>query len=249
MPIPNQIQGDGPIEFLSTPPNDIGSGVGKTNKATERPGMRRTASDSAATALEFASHSHSHSHQSRSPTPPLLDSLKSGYIPLEPLPQAQGQGHQTQAGLLASVALAALVDSPHENVQRALGGLKLTRETLLALQPELSSFFGRFCLEKEMGAVSLEVSLHLEMSQEMELTIRIDRKHHIKPLLVSLRKPLRHSTRMYLFPLPPHDHLHRCEWTIRLRLTPRQVGQRLANQHPKHLELDHSLPPRCELEV
>ena len=145
MPNQDQSQGQGPIEFLSTPTDEHGS-VKK-----ERPGMRRTASDSAATALEF-----SHTHQSRSPTPPLLESLKSGYIPLDPLPQGQNQS-QTQAGLLASVALASLVDNPSENVMRALAELKFTREGLLGLQNELASFFGKFSLEQEMGAVSLEV--------------------------------------------------------------------------------------------
>jgi hypothetical protein len=145
MNMPPQDQSQGPIEFLSTPTDENGS-----IKPKERPGMRRTASDSAATALEF---SHTHTHQSRSPTPPLLESLKSGYIPLDPLPPSQ-----SQAGLLASVALAALVDNPSENVKRALSELKFTRDGLLGLQPELSSFFGRFCLEKEMGAVSLDVS-------------------------------------------------------------------------------------------
>jgi hypothetical protein len=143
--MPPQDQSQGPIEFLSTPTDENGP-----IKPKERPGMRRTASDSAATALEFSTHTH----QSRSPTPPLLESLKSGYIPLDPLPQ-----NQSQAGLLASVALNALVDSPSENVKRALSELKFTREGLLGLQNELSSFFGRFCLEKEMGAVTLEVCL------------------------------------------------------------------------------------------
>ena len=147
MNMPPQDQGQGPIEFLSTPTDENGS------MKKERPGMRRTASDSAATALEFQ---HTHTHQSRSPTPPLLESLKSGYIPLDPIHQNQTQ---SQAGLLASVALAALADSPLESVQKALGDLKFTREGLLGLQNELSSFFGRFCLEQEMGAVSLEVSL------------------------------------------------------------------------------------------
>jgi hypothetical protein len=148
MNMPPQDQSQGPIEFLSTPTDENGP-----IKPKERPGMRRTASDSAATALEF---SHTHTHQSRSPTPPLLESLKSGYIPLDPVPHSQTQN---QAGLLASVALTALVDCPSENVKRALAELKFTREGLLGLQPELSSFFGRFCLEKEMGAVSLEVCL------------------------------------------------------------------------------------------
>lgn len=151
MSMPSEEQG--PIEFLSTPSDENGHGHGHGHiKPKERPGIRRTASDSAATALEFSTQKH----QSRSPTPPLLDSLKSGYIPLDPL--LQGQNH-TQAGLLASVALTALVDSPLENVQKALADLKFSREGLLSLQPELSSFFGRFCLEKEMGAVTLEVRI------------------------------------------------------------------------------------------
>lgn len=170
----DQGQGQGAIELLSSPPVD------QFKNQKERPGIRRTASDSAAVALDFTGHSHSYpmgiananvtGHMQRSPTPPLLDSLKTEHLALDeemPMPTftthdptGSGTG-SAQADLLASIALHALVDNPTEQVQRALADLKFTRESLMGLQSDLAGFFGRYSLEKEMGAVSLNVSIVL----------------------------------------------------------------------------------------
>jgi hypothetical protein len=176
-----QEQGQGAVEFLSTPPGDIPKNL-KSHK--ERPGIRRTASDSAAVALDFTGHpqhlgqshmyGHAHAHGQgqvtvqRSPTPPLLDSLKTEHLVLdEEMPISSTYVHQSdtnsglaQADLLASIALHALIDNTGDDVQRALAELKFTRESLmgLGLQSDLAGFFRRYSLEKEMGAVSLEVS-------------------------------------------------------------------------------------------
>jgi hypothetical protein len=152
--IPEHSQG--PMEFLA-PTNEI-----KMSTPTkERPGMRRTASDSATTTLDFFTLPARQA--SRSPTPPLLESLKTEYTALdEEMPSAPTRDmSQTsdQAGLLASVALTALMESPLDGVKRALAELRLSQDSLRALQPELAAFFGRFHLENEMGAVTLEVSL------------------------------------------------------------------------------------------
>lgn len=180
-----QGQGQGAIEFLSSPPVD------QIKNQKERPGIRRTASDSAAVALDFTGHSLSYpmgiantnvtGQVQRSPTPPLLESLKTEHLALdEEMPMPLSTNHpphpllsdpavsgtapasgSAQANLLASIALHALVDNPAEEIQRALADLKFTRESLMGLQTDLAGFFGRYSLEKEMGAVSLNVSLCL----------------------------------------------------------------------------------------
>jgi len=178
----SQDQGQGTIELLSSPPND------QFKNQKERPGIRRTASDSAAVALDFTGHSLSYplgiananvtGQVQRSPTPPLLESLKTEHLALDeemPMPQSSNHPHHpllsdpavsgtapasgsAQANLLASIALHALVDNPREDVQRALAELKFSRESLLGLKSDLAGFFGRYSLEKEMSAVSLNVS-------------------------------------------------------------------------------------------
>jgi hypothetical protein len=155
------------MELLSTPsehasgggnhltihgnPNMSGKGSG-SGKARDRPGIRRTASDSAAVALDFTAQSR---QQSRSVTPPLLDSLKTNYVPLA---LDQDMSGYSGADLLASLALGSIIDNPSEQVKRALAESKLTREGLLGMQGDLAVFFGRYMLEKGMSAVSLEVS-------------------------------------------------------------------------------------------
>jgi len=232
MNMPQQSQGDGPIEFLSTPSDETGHGYASNiNKPKERPGMRRTASDSAATALELSTHSHS--HQSRSPTPPLLESLKSTHLPLAPSLQTQGQ-----AGLLASVALSALVDSPLEDIQRALAELKFTREGLMALQPELTSFFGRFCLEQEMSAVSLDVRLCFSGHNECKLMVRID----LVPLIKGSVLTLHHIMNIFHYQTLQLNHHHLpSEWIHHQRFKPLPLQPK---QLQRPIELDHSLPPQ-----
>jgi hypothetical protein len=161
--IPEHSQG--PMEFLA-PASNYDNKVSTPTR--ERPGIRRTASDSAATTLDFSTHKIR--HPSRSPTPPLLESLKTEYVALDEEMegpngqsdqykfQSQSQFQSDQVGLLASVALNALIESRHDGVRRALADLKFSSDTLRGLQPELAAFFGRYTLEKEMGAVSLEVS-------------------------------------------------------------------------------------------
>lgn len=144
-----------PMEMLDSPHKPS---VGEhhhwnTTPNKERPGIRRTTSESAAVMLHCSTAA---GPGSRSPTPPPLHVPQSSYYPSVALPHNQA----SEDGMLFAQTIASFLSkSKNSVVRKAVSSLGIRSHDLAAMLPDLAACYDKHKLENKMGAVSLEVCL------------------------------------------------------------------------------------------
>lgn len=122
----------------------------------ERPGIRRTASDSAAVALEAPAPMSS---GSRSPTPPPIQHAQS-QVRHTPFAAnlTPAQTLEQESKHFSDVIARSLLESSVPEVNKMLRQLSLTGDDVLSMKGEWAAGYIRWKLEKDIKAVTLEVS-------------------------------------------------------------------------------------------
>ena len=159
-----------PMEMLDSPhkPSIVDNYYSTTSASKERPGIRRTTSESAAVMMNMSTGA---GPGSRSPTPPpLLPPQRAYWSSVDhSMPSSSDSAlpsiptRPSKDGMLFAQTIASfLPNSKHSAVRKAVSSLGITSQDLSAMLPDLAACYDKHNkLEKRMKDISLEVCHHL----------------------------------------------------------------------------------------